>query len=49
MSDGGQSLKPERFAELVRQVRVIAEAIGRCVDPNHYHALNPKFAESLNL
>lgn len=49
MSDGGQSLKPERFAELVRQVRVIATAIGRCVDPNHYRALNPSFAESLTL
>lgn len=28
-SDGGQSLKPERFAELVIQVREIAEAVGR--------------------
>jgi 3-deoxy-7-phosphoheptulonate synthase len=28
-SDGGQSLKPERFAELVTQVRGIAQAIGR--------------------
>jgi 3-deoxy-7-phosphoheptulonate synthase len=28
-SDGGQSLKPERFAEMVRQVSAIAEAIGR--------------------
>lgn len=34
LSDGGQSLKPERFAELVRQIRVIAEAVGRVVpDP----------------
>ncbi len=33
MSDGSQSLKPERFAELVRQVRAIAEAIGREVAP----------------
>ncbi len=32
-SDGGQSLKPERFAELVRQVKAIAEAIGRKVAP----------------
>jgi 3-deoxy-7-phosphoheptulonate synthase len=30
LSDGEQSLKPERFAELVRQVRGIAQAIGRC-------------------
>ncbi len=28
-SDGGQSLKPERFAELVSQIRGIAEAVGR--------------------
>ncbi len=29
LSDGGQSLKPERFAELVSQVRRVAEAVGR--------------------
>ncbi len=29
-SDGAQSLKPERFADLVRQVRKIAEDVGRC-------------------
>jgi 3-deoxy-7-phosphoheptulonate synthase len=29
LSDGAQSLKPERFAELVKQVEAIAEAIGR--------------------
>jgi 3-deoxy-7-phosphoheptulonate synthase len=33
LSDGGQSLKPKRFAELVQQVRGVAEAIGRRVDP----------------
>jgi 3-deoxy-7-phosphoheptulonate synthase len=33
MSDGGQSLRPERFAELVHQVRAIAEAVGRCITP----------------
>lgn len=32
-SDGGQSLRPERFAEMVRQVRAIAEAVGRCITP----------------
>ncbi|HLA98027.1 MAG TPA: 3-deoxy-7-phosphoheptulonate synthase [Anaerolineales bacterium] len=32
-SDGGQSLKPERFAELVRQVRQIAQAVGRSAAP----------------
>ena len=29
LSDGSQSLKPERFAEMVRQVKAIAQAIGR--------------------
>ena len=29
LSDGAQSLKPERFAELVRQVRDVAASIGR--------------------
>ncbi len=29
LSDGAQSLKPERFAEMVRQVRAIAQAVGR--------------------
>lgn len=31
LSDGAQSLKPERFAELVRQTRAIAEVVGRSV------------------
>ena len=29
LSDGGQALKPERYAQLVTQVRKIAQAIGR--------------------
>jgi 3-deoxy-7-phosphoheptulonate synthase len=29
LSDGGQSLKPERFAEMIRQVKAIAQALGR--------------------
>ena len=33
LSDGAQSLKPERFAELVTQVKAVAEAIGRQVAP----------------
>ncbi len=33
LSDGGQSLKPERYAELVQQVRAVAEAVGRHVPP----------------
>jgi len=35
LSDGGQSLKPERFAQMVTQVRAIADAIGRRVAPVH--------------
>ena len=30
LSDGAQSLKPEKFAQLVTQVRQIAEDVGRC-------------------
>jgi 3-deoxy-7-phosphoheptulonate synthase len=37
LSDGGQSLKPERFAELVRQTQAIAEAVGRFVYPAANH------------
>jgi 3-deoxy-7-phosphoheptulonate synthase len=32
-SDGGQSLKPERYAELVNQVRAVSEAVGRSLTP----------------
>ena len=32
LSDGAQSLKPERFAALIREIRVIAEAVGRAVE-----------------
>ncbi|MFN2131764.1 MAG: 3-deoxy-7-phosphoheptulonate synthase [Anaerolineae bacterium] len=31
MSDGAQSLKPERFAQLVTELRAVAEAVGRSV------------------
>ncbi|MCJ7700162.1 MAG: 3-deoxy-7-phosphoheptulonate synthase [Anaerolineales bacterium] len=33
LSDGGQSLKPERFAELVNQVKAIAHAMDRKLAP----------------
>ena len=33
-SDGGQSLKPERFAEMVQQVKAIAEVLGRTLAPH---------------
>jgi 3-deoxy-7-phosphoheptulonate synthase len=35
LSDGAQSLKPERFAEMVTQIKAIAQAIGRDVPPTH--------------
>ncbi len=34
VSDGAQSMRPEQFADMVRQVKAIAEAIGRTV-PEH--------------
>jgi 3-deoxy-7-phosphoheptulonate synthase len=33
LSDGKQSLKPEKFAEMVKQVKAIAEAVGRRIAP----------------
>ena len=33
LSDGGQSLRPERFATMIQQVKAIAEAIGRSLTP----------------
>jgi len=33
VSDGKQSLKPEKFAEMVKQVRAIAEVMGRRIAP----------------
>jgi 3-deoxy-7-phosphoheptulonate synthase len=38
VSDGAQSYRPEQFAEMVKQVRAIAEAMGRKV-PQHEVAL----------
>jgi len=29
LSDGSQSLKPAKFAQLMREVRPVAEAVGR--------------------
>ena len=31
LSDGGQSLKPETFAELTTSLRRVADAVGRTV------------------
>jgi len=33
LSDGLQSLKPERFAEMVTRIRAVAEAVGRGLAP----------------
>lgn len=41
LSDGNQSLKPERFAELVTQIRMVAEAIGRSLEPIPTYAASP--------
>ena len=38
VSDGAQSYKPEQFADMVKQVRAIAEVMGRKV-PQHEVAL----------
>ncbi len=47
-SDGGQSLKPERFAELVQQIKAIAEAVGRGLAPTIGHETQPELtAQSL--
>jgi 3-deoxy-7-phosphoheptulonate synthase len=46
LSDGAQSLRPEKFAELVTQVRAIALAVGRCVAPPRSPA--PAAAEALH-
>jgi 3-deoxy-7-phosphoheptulonate synthase len=35
LSDGGQSLRPERFAEMVHQVKEISMAVGRHLASNY--------------
>jgi 3-deoxy-7-phosphoheptulonate synthase len=46
LSDGNQSLRPERFATMVCQVKAIAEAIGRHLAPSHALAAEiPALAE----
>jgi 3-deoxy-7-phosphoheptulonate synthase len=40
LSDGAQSLKPERFAELVSQVRAVAQAVGRDLAPPKAEAID---------
>lgn len=43
-SDGGQSLKPERFAELVQQIKGISEAVGRGLAPVAGHETQPELS-----
>jgi 3-deoxy-7-phosphoheptulonate synthase len=42
LSDGGQSLKPERFAEMVRQVKAIASIVDRKVVPAQSGKVSPR-------
>ena len=41
LSDGAQSLKPERFAEMVKQVEAIAQAVGRKLAVRESHVEQP--------
>jgi 3-deoxy-7-phosphoheptulonate synthase len=41
-SDGAQSLKPEKFAALVREARAVALAVGRSVPEARLHGVNGK-------
>ena len=40
LSDGGQSLKPERFAELVSQIKAIGQVVGRRISPTEHSSVN---------
>jgi 3-deoxy-7-phosphoheptulonate synthase len=33
LSDGGQSLKPERFVDLINQIKLIGQVVGRTITP----------------
>lgn len=47
LSDGGQSLKPERFVELIGQIKRVAEAVGRQVAPV-MHLSAPAMTEQIS-
>jgi 3-deoxy-7-phosphoheptulonate synthase len=49
LSDGGQSLKPERFAELVGSIKRIAEAVGREIAPYSDHLKPSRLPEPSEL
>ncbi|MFM8322521.1 MAG: 3-deoxy-7-phosphoheptulonate synthase [Chloroflexota bacterium] len=44
VSDGGQSLKPERFAEMVHQVKAVAQSVDRAVAPSPHQSSRPAAA-----
>jgi 3-deoxy-7-phosphoheptulonate synthase len=46
-SDGRQSLKPKRFAQLVKEIRAVAEAVGRDV-PQHHRQPGPNGSAAAN-
>ncbi|MCJ7622953.1 MAG: 3-deoxy-7-phosphoheptulonate synthase, partial [Anaerolineaceae bacterium] len=49
LSDGGQSLKPERFAEMVKQVKAIAQAIGRSMPQKEATHIVPESFQELTI
>jgi len=40
LSDGGQSLKPERFAELISQIKLIGQVVGRKINSSEHNELH---------
>jgi 3-deoxy-7-phosphoheptulonate synthase len=44
LSDGGQSLKPERFFKLVSRIRKISEAVDRSLHESHSEEVQPALA-----
>jgi len=48
LSDGGQSLRPERFAAMIEQIKNIAQAIGRQMAPSHAGAALVKVPAEAN-
>jgi 3-deoxy-7-phosphoheptulonate synthase len=40
LSDGGQSLKPERFAELISQIKLIGQVVGRKINSSEHNSVH---------
>jgi 3-deoxy-7-phosphoheptulonate synthase len=40
LSDGGQSLKPERFSELISQIKMIGQVVGRKINSSEHNELH---------